>query len=55
MCYVITPHIYQLYKINANEILDNHKLALCDDQSADMVPLPPAKLPEINAFTVITR
>ena len=52
MCYVITPH--QWYKINANEILENHKLALCDDQSTNMVVLP-AEPPETNAFTTITR
>ena len=28
---------------------------LCDDQSTHMVPVPPAELPEINAFTTITR
>ena len=48
-------HTHQWYKINANEILKNHKLALCDDQSAHMVPLPQSELPEINAFTTITR
>ena len=54
-CYVITPHIHQWYKINANEIRENHKLALCDDQSAHMVPLPPAEMPPINAFMTIRR
>ena len=33
----------------------SHKLALCDDQLTHMVPVPPAELPEINAFTTITR
>ena len=33
--------------LSANEILKNHKLALCDDQSGHMVPLPPVELPEI--------
>ena len=37
MCYVIAPHPHQWYKINANEITENHILALCDDQSAHMV------------------
>ena len=54
-CYVITPHTHHIYKINANEILKNHKLVLCDDQSAHMVPLPPAVLPASNAFMTITR
>ena len=51
MCYAITPSTHQWYKINANEILQNHKLALCDDQSPHMVPLPLA----INAFMTIAR
>ena len=55
ICYVIMPHTHQQYKINANEILESHKLVLCDDQSAHMVPIPPAELPEINAFTTVTR
>ena len=45
---------HQWYKINANEIPESYKLVLCDDQSAHMVPLPPAELPEINAFATIT-
>ena len=53
--YGIMPHTHQWYKINANDILKNRKLALCDDQLAHRVPLPPAELPEINAFTTITR
>ena len=55
MCYVITPYTHQQYKINANEILKNCKLALCDDHSAHVVSLPPAEPPEINAFTTITK
>ena len=54
-CYVITSHTHQWYKINANRIHESHKLALCDDQSTDMVQVPPAELPEINAITTITR
>ena len=53
-CYVITPHTHHWYKINANEILKNHKLALCEHQSPHMVLLPPAELPEINASMIIT-
>ena len=54
-CYVITPHTHQWFKINANEILKNHKLAICDDQLAHIIPLPPAELPEINTFTTIIK
>ena len=43
------------YKIITNEILESHKLALCDDQSAHTVSLPLAELPGINAFMTITR
>ena len=37
-CYVITPHTHQWYKINTNEILQDHKLAFCDDKVVHMVP-----------------
>ena len=53
-CHVITPQTNQWYKINAYTILENHKLALHDKQSTQVVPLSPAELPEINAFTPIT-
>ena len=55
MCYVIMPHTHQWDKITVNKILKNHKLVLCDDQLTHMVPVPPAELPEINAFTTSTR
>ena len=55
MCYGIKPHANQWYKINANEILENHKLALCNDKLTHMIPVPPAEPPEINTFTTITR
>ena len=54
-CCVIMPHAHQWYKINANEILENHKLVLCDDQMTHMVLGPPAELPEINAITTTER
>ena len=50
MSYDITPHTHQWYNINVNEILQNHKLALCDDQPVHMVPLPPVEPLAINAF-----
>ena len=55
MCYVISPNTDQWYKINVNKILESHKLALCDDHTTHMVPIPPAELPEIKAFTTIIR
>ena len=54
-CYVIAPNTYQWYRFNTNEILESHKLGLCNDQLTNMVPIPPAETPEINAFTTITR
>ena len=30
-CYIITPDTHHWYKINANEITDNHKIALSND------------------------
>ena len=53
-CYVITPNKHQWYKISANKILESHKLALWKDHLTHIGPKPPAKLPEINAFTTIT-
>ena len=53
MCYVLTQNTHQWYKINANEILRNHKLVPCDDQSAHMVLLPPVELPEIARLTLL--
>ena len=54
MCYVITSHTHHDTKLMCMKYL-SHKLLLCDDQSAHMPPLPPPELPEINAFTTITR
>ena len=41
-------------KINTNEILQSHKLALCHNHSICIIPIPPAEPPETNAFTTIT-
>ena len=49
-CYTITPDSHQSYRINTNEITDNHKIALCNDPTVHMVPLPPAEPPEVNTF-----
>ena len=55
ICYVITPNTHQWYKISVNEIFESHKLVLCYDHLTHMVPIPPAELPKINAFTTIAR
>ena len=44
-----------IVQINAHEILENHTLALCNDQLTHMVPIPPAEPPEINAFITTAR
>ena len=38
-CYTITPEAHKWYRINANEITDNQKIALCNDLTVNMVPL----------------
>ena len=55
LCYVITPHTHQWYTFNAKEILQDHKLALCDDKIAHLVPFPPAGEPAINAYMTVLR
>ena len=53
LCHHINAH--QWYKINTNEILQDHELTFCDDKLAHMVPLPPAELPVINQYMPILR
>ena len=36
-------------------MFENHKLALCNDPEAHMVPIPPAEPLDINAFKIIAR
>ena len=47
------PH--QWYCINTNEITDNHNIAICNDTTINMVPLPTAEPSESNAFERIAR
>ena len=54
-CYTVNPNTHKWYRVNTNEITDNHKIAICNDTTVNMVPLPPAELPEFNAFETITR
>ena len=54
-CYTVTPDTHQWYRINTNEITDNHNIAICNDTTINMVPLPPAEPPEFNAFETISR
>ena len=55
MCYVITPHNHQWFKINAKEIPQNHELALCDDKLACMILYTSPKTSAINAYMTIAR
>ena len=48
-------HTYQWYKINTNKILQDHKLALCDDKVVHMVLLPSAEPPPINEYMTVPR
>ena len=54
-CYIITPDTHQWYKNNTNEMLENHKLAVCNDPAVHMVPISPAEPSEINVFKTIAR
>ena len=54
-CYTFTPDTHQWYRINANEITDNHKIALCNDPTVHMVPLPSAEPLEVNAVETMER
>ena len=54
-CNAITPDTHQWYRINTNEITDNHKIALCNDPTVHMLPVPPAEPSEVNAFKTTAR
>ena len=49
------PDTHQWYRINANEIADTHKIALGNDLTVHMAPLPPAEPLEVNAVETIER
>ena len=46
---------YQWYRINSIEITDNHKIALCNDLTIQMVPLLSVEPSEVNAVETIAR
>ena len=54
-CYTVDPDTCQWYRINANEITNNYTIAICNEDSINMVPLPPAEPSEFNAFGTIAR
>ena len=55
LCYIVTPDIHQWYRINTNEITDDHNIAICNDTSINMVPLPQAEPLEFNTFKTIVN
>ena len=55
VCYTKTPNTHQWYRINTNEITDNHNTTICNDTTINMVSLPSAKPSESNAFETIMR
>ena len=55
VCYAITPDTHQWYRMNTNEITDNHNIALCNDPVIKQVPLPTAGPSEPNPFETIVR
>ena len=54
-CYTVNLNTHQWYRINTNEITNNHAIAICNDNSINIVPLPPAEPSEFNTFGTITR
>ena len=54
-CYTRTPDTHQWYRINPNEITDNHKIELCNDLTVHMVSIPSAEPWEVNAVETIAR
>ena len=54
-CYTVTPDTHQWYRINKNEITDNHNIAICNDTTINLVPLPSAEPLEFNVFEIIVR
>ena len=50
-----TPHAHQWYRINTKEILQDHRLGLCDDNIAHMVSLPPSQPPAINTYMTLPQ
>ena len=53
--YTVNPGTHQWYRINASGITNNHIIAICNDDSIKMLPLPPAEPSEFNVFGTIVR
>ena len=54
-CYAITTGTHQWYRVNNDEITDNHKIALCNDPAVHMVPLSSAAPSEVHAVEIVQR
>ena len=51
-CYTVTPDTHQWYRVNTNEITDNHNIILCNDPTINMLLLPTAEPSESNCETI---
>ena len=54
-CYTITPDTHQWYRINTNEILDRHNVAICNEATVNMVLLSPVEPYKTNAIETFAR
>ena len=45
----------QWYRINTHEIMDSHNIAICNDQTVNIVQLPPVESNEANAIETFAR
>ena len=53
--YTVNSETHQWYRINTNKISNNHTFAICNENSINMVPLPPAGPSEFNGFGTVAR
>ena len=54
-CYKVNPDTHQWYRVNTNEITNNHTIPIGNDSTINMVSLPQAEPPEFNAYGSIAR
>ena len=54
-CYTTTSDTHQWYRINTLEITYSHNIVICNDQTVNMVQLPPAESHEANAIETFAK
>ena len=54
-CYTVNLDTHQWYRINSHEIIKNHNIAICKNKTVNMVQLPPAEPPNVNAIKTFGR